>query len=83
MGFSLFQVQLGVDPRDWKPMPGIGPGVREIRIWDRTGAFRTIYLASLPEAVYVLHFCQKTSQKTEQVDIELARSRLLEIRSQK
>ena len=40
-GIELFQVQLGLDPSDWKPMPGIGVGVREIRI--RTGgAYRVI-----------------------------------------
>ena len=31
-GYQLFQVQIGETPSDWKPMPSIGPGVREIRI---------------------------------------------------
>ncbi len=31
-GFELFAVQLGLDPSDWTAMPGIGRGVREIRI---------------------------------------------------
>ena len=45
----------GLDPDDWKPMPTIGQGVREIRVRDASGAFRAIYLASFPDAVYVLH----------------------------
>ena len=28
-GFELRRVQQGLDPDDWKPMPSIGPGVRE------------------------------------------------------
>ena len=32
-GFELHRVQQGLDPDDWKPMPTIGPGVREIRIY--------------------------------------------------
>ena len=43
IGFQLDRVQRGLDPEDWKPMKTIGPGVREIRIHGRLGAFRTIY----------------------------------------
>jgi phage-related protein len=52
MGHQLFRVQCGLEPDDWKPMSSVGTGVREIRIRDSTGAFRTIYLATRPEAVY-------------------------------
>ena len=31
-GFELYRLQLGLEPSDWKPMNGVGPGVREIRI---------------------------------------------------
>ena len=41
-GHQLFRVQRGLDPDDWKPMPSIGAGVREIRVRDPSGAFRTI-----------------------------------------
>jgi phage-related protein len=41
-GFQLDHVQWGVNPDDWKPMKTIGPGVREIRIKDKAGAFRVI-----------------------------------------
>jgi phage-related protein len=76
MGHQLFRVQCGLEPDDWKPMSSVGLGVKEIRLRDSTGAFRTIYLATRPEAVYVLHCFRKTSQKTTQRDIELARQRL-------
>jgi phage-related protein len=75
-GYQLWRVQTGLDPDDWKPMPSIGNGVREIRIRDATGAFRIVYIATLPEAVYVLHAFQKKTQKTEKRDVGLAVARL-------
>ncbi len=77
-GIELFQVQLGLDPSDWKPMPGIGVGVREIRV-RAGGAYRVIYLASRPEGVYVLHCFQKKTQKTAPRDLELAKLRFKQI----
>ena len=50
-GYQLDKVQRGLDPNDWKAIPAVGAGVREIRIRDNPGAFRVIYLATLPEAV--------------------------------
>jgi phage-related protein len=75
-GHQLHEVQNGNDPDDWKPMKTIGAGVREVRIRDDAGAFRIIYLATLPEAVLVLHAFQKKTQATSQRDIDLAASRL-------
>jgi len=74
-GHQLDQVQHGLEPDDWKPMPSIGPGVREIRIRDAAGAFRVIYVVKFADAVYVLHCFQKKSQKTSKMDLELAGSR--------
>ena len=53
LGFELYRVQCGLDPRDWKPMSSVGPGVREIRVRDETGIFRMIYLATRPGGVNV------------------------------
>jgi phage-related protein len=75
-GHELYQVQKGGDPSDWKPMPTIGAGVREIRIRDAGGAYRVIYSAALTDAVHVLHAFQKKSQKTAQRDLDLAAARL-------
>ena len=78
-GVELRRVQFGEEPYDWKPMKSIGPGVREIRVRDEAGAFRTIYLASKAGAIYVLHAFQKKTQATSAKDIELAKRRLREI----
>jgi phage-related protein len=75
LGFELYRVQCGLDPKDWKPMTGIGTGVKEIRLRDEAGIFRMIYLATRPEGVYVLHCFQKKSQRTSRSDLDLAMKR--------
>jgi phage-related protein len=75
-GVDLFAVQTGLEPTDWKPMPTVGSGVREIRVRDESGAYRVIYLAALADRVLVLHAFQKKTQKTAQKDIDLAVKRL-------
>jgi len=80
---AAIRVQRGLHPNDWKPMTGIGPGVREIRIRDDTGAFRVIYVASRAEGIYVLHAFQKKTQQTTRRDIDLAATRLRQISGEK
>lgn len=79
-GFQLERVQRGLDPDDWKPMQTIGPGVREIRVRDASGAFRVVYVAAFAEAVYVLHAFTKKTQRTSQRDLALAQSRFKELK---
>lgn len=74
-GRQIDRVQRGQQPDDFKPMPSIGRGVEEIRIWDDAGAFRVIYTARLADAVYVLHAFQKKSQATSKRDIDIAKAR--------
>jgi phage-related protein len=71
-GFQIDRVQRGLDPDDWKPIKSVGPGVREIRVRDRAGAFRVIYVATFSDAVFVLHAFQKKMQATPRRDLELA-----------
>jgi phage-related protein len=78
-GYQLSKVQSGQQPDDFKPMPAVGPGVEEIRIFDETGAFRIIYFARLPHAVFVLHVFQKKTQATPLRDIALAKARYAEL----
>lgn len=78
-GYQLHRVQRGLDPDDWKPMTSIGPGVREIRVRDERGAFRVIYIATLEDAVHVLHAFHKKTQRTARHDLNLAASRLRQI----
>jgi phage-related protein len=64
-------------------MQSIGSLVREIRIRDQAGAFRVIYVATRPEAVYVLHAFQKKTQATSKRDLDLAEARLKDLTSSK
>lgn len=73
-GRELARLQDGLDPTDWKPMPSVGLGVREIRVRIE-GEHRVIYLAKFAEAVYVLHAFGKKAQRTPKGDIEIARDR--------
>ena len=77
-GFELRAIQDGFEPRDWKPIRSVGPGVKEIRI-HVLGEWRVIYVAKIRDAVYVLHAFQKKTQKTSQRDIDLARKRYKQI----
>jgi phage-related protein len=74
-GFQLRRVQKGEEPNDWKPMPAIGAGVREIRLRQISGAFRVLYVANIGHRIVVLHAFQKKSQQTSQADIALAQLR--------
>jgi len=78
-GFQLDKVQTGLDPTDWKSMNTVGQGVREIRIRDRDGAFRVMYVAKFKSAVYVLHCFQKKTQTTSKADLDLAESRYRDV----
>ena len=78
-GFQLDRLQCGLAPENWKPMSGIGAGVREIRKVDAGGAFRVIYVAKFAAAVYVLHCFQKKTQRTRVSDINLATRRYREL----
>jgi phage-related protein len=60
-------------------MPAVGNGVHEIRVRDESGAFRLMYVAKFPEAVYVLHAFQKKTQKTARGDLALAKDRYQEV----
>jgi len=77
-GYQLYRVQAGHEPTDWKPMPRVGAGVREIRI-HADGQYGVLYVATRPEAAYVLHAFRKKRQRTPQLDLDLARTRLQEL----
>src|SRR5271156_4339466 len=81
-GYQLDRVQRGLDPDDWKPMPTVGPGVREIRVRDDAGAVRVLYLAVRKEAVYVLHRFREESMRTRGADIELGKLRFKKLKKE-
>lgn len=73
-GFELWQVQRGLAPSDFKPMPAVGAGAFEIRV-HVLGEWRVIYVAKFKNTVYVLHAFHKKTQKTRKEDIDLAARR--------
>ena len=78
-GVQLHKVQLGLEPNDWKSMPSVGQGVREIRICDEAGRFRVFYVANREDAVYVLHAFQKKTQQTAEREKAIAKARFRQI----
>ena len=74
VGQQLNRLQHGFEPHDWKPMPGVGPGVCEIRVHE-VGEHRVLYVAKFAEALYVLHAFAKKSQKAPKRDLGAAAAR--------
>ena len=62
-----------------RPMPIIGNGVHELRLKDRSGAYRVFYALPGAGIVYVLHAFQKKMQATPKSNLDLARKRLKEL----
>lgn len=79
-GYQLDLVQRGEQPQDFKPMPSIGKGVEELRVWDETGTYRVIYTARIADAVYVLHAFHKKTQATSKRDIDIAKERYAQLK---
>ena len=79
-GWQLDRVQRGYQPDDFKPLPSVGRGVEELRVWDEAGTYRVIYTARMADAVYVLHAFQKKSQATSQRDLDIAKLRFAQLK---
>ena len=79
-GWQLDRLQRGYQPDDFKPMPSVGRGVEELRVWDEAGTYRVIYTARMADAVYVLHAFQKKSQATSQRDLDIAKLRFAQLK---
>lgn len=78
-GFGLFQVQNGQTPVASKPLKGNLSGVYELKENYAGGTYRTVYIAKLETAVYVLHCFQKKAKSgiaTPQKEIDLIAKRL-------
>jgi phage-related protein len=78
-GFQIDKIQAGGQPDDFRPMPSVGSGVMEIRIWENNGAFRVFYVANRGDVVFILHCFQKKTQQTSQKDINLGKQRYKEL----
>lgn len=78
IGYNLDRVQRGLDPCDWKPMVGVGGGVKEIRIHEEN-EYRVLYVAKFEEAIYVLHSFVKKTEQTTKKDIDIAKKYYAEV----
>ncbi len=81
-GRQLRRVQKGLQPVDWRTMSDVGSGVIEIRLHE-PHEYRILYVASFPEAIYVLHAFGKKTQQTRQHDLEIARKHYDHIKEQR
>lgn len=59
-----------------RPISTIGKGVHELRIKDRSGQYRIIYLLKIGNAIYLVHAFKKSSRSTPAKNIDLARKRI-------
>ncbi len=78
IGYNLDKLQRGLDAHDWKPMIGVGPGVKEIRI-HQENEYRVLYVTKFREAIYVLHCFIKKTQATSKKYIDMAKRHYGEI----
>lgn len=81
VGKAIFELQNGTKltmPLS-RPMPEIGSNVHEIRVKDRSGAYRVFYITVSTDGVYVFHAFKKTTQATPKKEIQLGQKRLQEI----
>ena len=62
-----------------RPMSSVAPGVEELRIRDRSGAYRVFYYTKLADSLLIFHAFEKKTQKTPPHEITLAQKRLKEI----
>ncbi len=76
LGYKIHLLQIGEDPLDSKPIKTIGPGVFELRDRDGKTWYRVIYYTKIKEVIYILHCFTKSTNKTPQNDLNLARNRL-------
>ena len=71
-GRQLRRVQQGLQPKDWKSMPDVGPGVIEIRIHE-PHEHRIFYVVAFSEGIYVLHAFEKKTQQARRHDLNIGR----------
>jgi len=79
IGSELRLLQTGDKPVHARPLKTVGRGVWELKISEKPGQFRVIYVTQRRDTIYVLHAFQKKTQRTPQKDIHLARARFKEI----
>jgi phage-related protein len=80
-GFELWQLQQGERPRDFRPLPSVGPGVYELRDQDERAWYRVVYLSRIKDVIHVLHCFEKKSREMPRRDFEKAKQRLKAVKA--
>ena len=81
IGVWLMLIQSGrklSEPQS-KPMKSINKNAFELRIKDKKGIYRVIYVLSIGDKVFIPHAFMKKTQKTPKKEIELSIKRLQEL----
>ncbi len=80
IGTMLMLIQLGnrLGLPQSKPMKVIHPDAHELRIKDRSGIYRVIYVLNLGDKIFIPHAFTKKTQRTPIRDISLSIKRLQE-----
>jgi phage-related protein len=80
-GKVIFDLQKGkrVSMPMSRPMSSVALGVEELRVKDRSGAYRVFYYTKLADSVLIFHAFTKKTQKTPPNEVALAKKRLKEI----
>jgi phage-related protein len=81
LGKVIFDLQKGekISMPLSRPMPSVAAGVEELRVKDRSGAYRIFYYLRLADSVLIFHAFAKKAEKTPNREIALARKRLEEM----
>jgi phage-related protein len=70
LGFSLRRLQQGEEPSDYRPLPGIGKGLFELRDQDESGWYRVVYLSRIDDVIHVVHAFEKDSLEIPKKDVK-------------
>jgi phage-related protein len=82
-GYSLRRLQKGLTPDcEARRMESVGKGVWELKTADERTWYRVIYMTRIGDKLYVLHAFEKSSRKTDQRDLDVAKFRLKQVLAQ-
>ena len=71
IGHGLSQAQAGKMPARFSPLPQIGKGTFEVKVDEGGEAYRTLFIARFPEAVYAFLSVHKKSKRGKQLPREV------------
>ena len=79
-GYEIMRLQQRLQPLHYRPMTSaIGQGVSELKVKYR-GEYRAFYTVNMGDAVYILSAFRKKTQRTPKAEIDLAKTRLADLK---